>query len=326
MQSLQKLEAKAGSKPLLVVGFWVRRIFRIYPLAILAVLVVVTFRVPPWPTFSYGWVGSRLLLENVLLVPNTAVLLDPMWTLPIEVQMYVLLPLIYLAAKRRWILRAGIMWVSCLGVACLAQHFMPPTTAGGPWTSNLRGHLYLYVFSPCFAAGVFSFGMTMSKQRGVRLPGWVWPLGVVIILSVFHLLYLSSQREGPYLDAPLALAIGVLYASVREFRWSALEKFSYWVAEYSYGIYLSHIVIFWIALKVMAHDPLWMRSAFLIAGSIGVPAILYRAFERPMIELGHRVAGQLANRHGSIWNRSMSNNFGQLKNMLFRVWERSLIR
>lgn len=309
MQSLQKLEQKATDKAVLVIGFWIRRMFRIYPLAILAVVVVVSFHVPQWPTASYRWGGRGLLLENLLLVPNTSVLLSPMWTLPIEVQMYVLLPLIYLTVKRRWIYLTSILWTCCFGVACLAHHWMPPFTAGGPLLSGIRGHLYLYIFSPCFVAGILSFGLTATRKHGARLPGWVWPLGVALIVASFHILSIISQREGPLLDAPLALAIGVLYANVQEFHWSALEPFFYWIAEYSYGIYLSHIVIFWIALKVMAHDPLLMRGAFLIAASIGVPAILYPALERPLIDLGHRLAGHLTKNHGSIWNKGMKDKY-----------------
>jgi hypothetical protein len=34
--------------------------------------------------------------------------------------------------------------------------------------------------------------------------------------------------------------------------WQRLNTATHWVAKYSYGIYLSHFVVFWIALDVMA--------------------------------------------------------------------------
>lgn len=309
MQSIKKLEQKTTSTTALVIGFWIRRIFRIYPLAILTILVVVSFHVPRWPMNAYQWVGWKVLLENILLLPKVTVtsLLIPMWSLPIEIQMYVLLPFIYLAVKRKWTLRTSILWAFCLCAACLA-HYLMPFMIGHQLTSHLIGHLYLYLFSPCFVAGILSFGMAATRQKNARWPGWVWPVGVALILSVFHFFSLISHQEGPLFDGPLALAIGVLYANVQEFRWGVLERLFYWIAEYSYGIYLSHLIIFWIAFRVMAHDPWWMRGAFLIAASIGVPALLYPMFERPLIELGHRVAGRLVKRHGPIRNRAMSNN------------------
>src|SRR5277367_3572885 len=57
MASLQRLDTIAGSDRSLALAFWVRRIFRIYPLSVLFVLLVPIFHIPSDPSLSYVWIG-----------------------------------------------------------------------------------------------------------------------------------------------------------------------------------------------------------------------------------------------------------------------------
>jgi peptidoglycan/LPS O-acetylase OafA/YrhL len=64
------------------------------------------------------------------------------------------------------------------------------------------------------------------------------------------------------------------------------------IATYSYGIYLAHQFCIWIALGLLASHPLWLRIAVLIVLLVGLPVLLYHAIEKPMIELGIRIAAR----------------------------------
>ena len=84
----------------LVRNFYIRRLFRIYPLSILTVVVAVALSVDSSINGIAGlsW-GSRpgrvSLLAHLLLVQNIAQvksIVNVLWSLPFEVQMYVLLP------------------------------------------------------------------------------------------------------------------------------------------------------------------------------------------------------------------------------------------
>jgi peptidoglycan/LPS O-acetylase OafA/YrhL len=66
MGSLGRLDQHAESKRRLMIRFWVRRIFRIYPLAILFILLAIAFRIPIAPGFQYHWAGLKPLLSNLV--------------------------------------------------------------------------------------------------------------------------------------------------------------------------------------------------------------------------------------------------------------------
>jgi peptidoglycan/LPS O-acetylase OafA/YrhL len=67
-----------------------------------------------------------------------------------------------------------------------------------------------------------------------------------------------------------------------------------WVARYSYGIYLSHVVIFWIVLVVLRNSPLLVKIGVCAVLSVVVPVVLYHTIEKPMINVGVRVANSMA--------------------------------
>jgi len=60
-------------------------------------------------------------------------------------------------------------------------------------------------------------------------------------------------------------------------------------ARYSYGIYLSHTAVFWIAFVVLKQHPFWMQLGACAALSVLFPLAMYHAIEQPMIRAGVRV-------------------------------------
>lgn len=104
MQSLDRLEVVAQGKRQLLGAFWVRRFFPIYPLSVLVVLGVALWHVPPDPGAAYQWIGVRAFVANLLLMQNLTTApdsLSPLWSLPLEVQMYLVLPFVHLLLRGR---------------------------------------------------------------------------------------------------------------------------------------------------------------------------------------------------------------------------------
>src|SRR5438309_1673275 len=107
--------------------FLVRRCFRIYPLSILLVLTVFTFKIPAadigvW-SIHYVDLGVRGLLANLLLVQNltyTPSIAGQLWSLPLEMQMYVLLPFLFLLAHRTTSVRPLLgLWLAFVRLGAL---------------------------------------------------------------------------------------------------------------------------------------------------------------------------------------------------------------
>ena len=89
----------------LVKNFAIRRVFRIYPLSILAVLTAVALHLhADGRGISFGpRPGAVEFVSNLLLIQNLTFsdsIIGPLWSLPIELQMYLLLPILFLWRKR----------------------------------------------------------------------------------------------------------------------------------------------------------------------------------------------------------------------------------
>ena len=94
----------------------------------------------------------------------------------------------------------------------------------------------------------------------------------------------------------LSLLLGVVYAHVAEGASNWMHRIFHWIAEHSYGIYLSHSVLFWLVFRRMAFLPGWLQAAALIAGSIAIPALLYVSIEEPLVLAGGHVARRVLRR------------------------------
>jgi peptidoglycan/LPS O-acetylase OafA/YrhL len=250
----------------LLKDFYVRRFFRIYPLSVLAVLTAVALHlhadgrglvIAPRP-------GAWELISNLLLVQNltqTSSIIGPLWSLPIEVQMYLILPFLFLWRKRSlWQLFA--LWLIC----GLLGHF-PQTIPALTWFT-------LLIFIPNFLPGVIAF--TLPQKR--ILPSFLWPAFIILLAGLF--LWSPSRRMG----AELCLLLGVALPTFREITLRPLKLISGRIATYSYGIYLGHSFFIWFALT--RHHS-WIL--FLLMWSI-IPVLLYHGFEHPAIEMGRKVA------------------------------------
>lgn len=86
-----------------VPAFYVRRIARIYPLLAVTVLVAVCFQTPASPNKTWTDLTWRQIATNVVAVQNLTYdsnVLSVLWSLPLEVQMFALLPFMFLILRK----------------------------------------------------------------------------------------------------------------------------------------------------------------------------------------------------------------------------------
>jgi len=287
--------------------FMIRRIFRIYPLSILALflLAVVPLVTQAWG-FQFGWPGWEVFVSNVALVQNmtgSASTLGVLWSLPFEVQMYALLPLLFLWLQQAGGVRAARWgWLAAAGVA-LAEYWI----RGAP---NIETGLLTRYF-PCFLGGLLAW-QSLKVSRS-RWPGWLWPVCVVSLVAGYRVLWLLRDfgpgvlvgRVRPsttqvvmwwpgwaevLVEGAFCALVGLAIPWFREIRWGWLKTASKLVAHYSYGIYLSHSVAIWLCF---AYWPtrwagLNLLGSVVLTGTVSVAT--YHLLEQPGIELGKRVA------------------------------------
>ncbi|MGA7832764.1 MAG: acyltransferase [Terracidiphilus sp.] len=291
MASLQRLQGSGASKTSLTTAFYLRRIFRIYPLAILCVVVMVAFHIPAQPYETYTWIGMKGFLSNLALIQNLTNSPDiqhPLWSLPLELEMYLFLPFIYFAIRAEKFFRSIALWMLMLPLA-LASTLLMHVTPGGLVAQIIRFEL----IAPCFISGVVAFDLSRNRTWTWKLPAWVWPIGIFAAIFLFGPLDDASLANKFARAWVLSLLLGLLYANLRETRPNWTHSFFHWIAEHSYSIYLTHSIVFWFVFYPMAQLSLWLRIPALIVGSIGIPALLYRTIERPMIQTGARLAARL---------------------------------
>ena len=114
---MQSLERLAPGNPHFMREFYIRRIFRIYPLAICSIVVALVFRIP-WRHGMTAWVAvpsAKQVISNLLLIQNIThqeSIISPLWSLPLEVQMYVVLPFLFIlfSSRVRWISYMVAAW------------------------------------------------------------------------------------------------------------------------------------------------------------------------------------------------------------------------
>jgi peptidoglycan/LPS O-acetylase OafA/YrhL len=284
MRSLERRYRGEGWRDLFG-NFLLRRCFRIYPLSVLIVLVTFAFRIPAanvgvWSIHHIA-VGPGGLLANLLLVQNltyTPSIVGQMWSLPLEMQMYVLLPALFLLARRAPSVRPLlVLWVAAVGLALVQP--------------MISGRLSLGQFVPSFLPGIVAY-----RLAGTIRPRWpfvAWPLTLCALAAVFSL---SLPEEHGWV---LCLVTGLAIPRFKEPEQEWLRRGAQLVARYSYGIYLTHLFALWLAFVRLAALPMAGRWVVFLVMLIALPVLLYHAIEAPMIAYGARLADRWFARRAS---------------------------
>jgi len=273
MMSLARLEKSEGG---LALRFYVRRAFRIYPLAMVAIVAVVALQIPKTPLVAFQAASAGELWSNLLLVQNITrarSLLAPLWSLPYEVQMYLALPFLYLFGKR---VRKPLLLIVFGVVVSYVEHALAARFGWPP----------LATYAPWFFMGIAAFFRRPARQ----LPAWLYAPCLIFVVIAELLLNDRTSRWASWTGLALAASFCLLLPMFREIEIPAAKKTFHWIAKYSYGIYLSHMAILWFAFAGMAGQPVALRAVVCIAMLVAVPVLLYHAIEDPFIRLGAALA------------------------------------
>jgi peptidoglycan/LPS O-acetylase OafA/YrhL len=288
MLSLERSDGKFRTLEF-ISNFYLRRIFRIYPLSIFAIVFVLIFSIPSAAIERRFFISQftpshKELLLNLMLMQNHhgRSIIAVLWSLPFEVQMYVFLPFVFILFARRgklaWLF---VIWTLGWIVAYLA-----------------RPHA---IFIAHFIPGVIAY-VILKRVRTPRIPGWAWP----IFLGCLTLTFLAFRPS--FITGGFAcLLLGVVLPYFRDIRLKSLNLTTHNIAKYSYGVYLSHMFCLWFAFIHLWSQPILLRSFVFVSFLIGVPVLLFHLLEDPMIRVGATLGSRLFVGNGKERNESVAN-------------------
>jgi peptidoglycan/LPS O-acetylase OafA/YrhL len=280
MYSLERMTRAAGKVTL---RFYLRRFFRIYPLSIFCITLALVLHIPDVTWQTPDIITTPMIFSNYLLMQNIFArtsILAPLWSLPFEVQMYLVLPALYFLTLRR----RAVLWLSSLFVGSCGLGILVF------WVT--KGHLSMAEYIPCFLCGVLCY--SLRDRIPQRVPAALWPF-FVLLLICGYCLAMGLHRAGFYwigwaFCLLLGLAINVFHNSTLKYINRAAEK----LALYSYGVYLLHIPALYLVFIVLGIKASVLGSLFFIAITLGASTITYHFIESPFIDLGRRLSARPA--------------------------------
>ena len=287
-------------------GFFIKRVARIWlPFAVVIVasaLLAWAMDHLPLPGGVSHWMRATWsdrphpgMLARHLAMMGTDVTLDsPMWSLVYEMRISIILPvLVVLIHRRGW-----ATWLT-IGVFFLMAIESQSRVKFGEFERSLVNTL---CYLPLFLMGI---GLALhrttiltwlqSRSRLVRTTAW--------LLAIAGLIYgpvttgtIARIHDGVLLlmngaAASLLIALSTLDGLSERLLMTRVPQ---WLGKVSYSLYLVHVVVFAVTLRLLAAWPLWVSISLAGAISLGVAAISQRCLEKPAAGLGRIVAGLLS--------------------------------
>jgi len=268
-------------------NFYIRRGFRIYPLCWLSIVLVLSTGLTDVPHQDLVRMGWRGIVANFALVQNithSGDVLGPLWSLPWEVQMYLVLPALFLFLKRRRrpVLLAVASWLGITVFAVASELWKVP--------AMLHGAIY----PPMFLGGIVAYHLAARSQP--RIPSFLWPIFVPALIVVRCLLLHGDNKEDPYnvaVNATICLLLGFAIPQFKAISNRLLRHAGQKIAQYSYGIYLFHVPALAFIFIYFAGFPIALKLLALMVLTGAASVASYHLVEHPLIRFGKHLAERL---------------------------------
>jgi peptidoglycan/LPS O-acetylase OafA/YrhL len=281
-----------------LVGFFVRRFFRLYPTLWLVQLLVLAALALNARHYGLPFpFGKRIVAGNAFLVSSyfgQPFIESVCWTLLVEELFYALAAL---CAWRRLLDRPAAVLLVALAAAAVAASFSFPQL-----TVDMPGWHYPVFFlglNATFVVFIFIGVALHHLHRGAWRPRLALPM----VLALFGLFVLCCRLgvvryvggAAPWLTTGSAalLVFGGLLAADRYLPYSRwLDR----LADVSYPLYLTHATLGYLVIRAvyLRTGSLYLGFAAAFAAAVALAALLHRFVERPGNDLGRRVAARLA--------------------------------
>jgi peptidoglycan/LPS O-acetylase OafA/YrhL len=282
-------------------SYAVRRVFRIWPALIVAIVTALVLHafIPvrpglgPWATWNWAWSADAVMVaRNALLLcfAESDRLLDPVsWSLALEVCFSALLfPLA--AVLRRSLAGFAALTLAAYGAGRLILH-----AVGLPLDSQVGGTLLggaglVLYYLPAFCLGMAAASIALSRND--RAPGpWAQLAGFGLGVLV-----------GRFAHDPAIAGIGDAVAIFLVIRPGPVAQFLNhaaiaWLGRISYSLYLIHFPLM-MALTFGLSPIIGLVPALALLPplALAVATLMYEVVEKPGMALGKAITGAVASR------------------------------
>lgn len=310
---LARKHSEPWDSPRTICQFWLRRFFRIAPLYYLLLAVALVFA-PQLGEFRHEiarlWPATattpdRYLdqsLENILMHVSFAFGFSPSfafhtplpdWSIGLEMQFYLLFPLIMLLMELLSPLVASVLLIgTCLGIRVLFRDFFHAF----PMPAFLAIKFYVFLIGMWIAQSRAERSMRMGMAIGVGLAlAWIVfersNIAVARVPMVIGMFYLMNDGT-----LPGSASIARATVRVRDF---LSNKTAMFMGQTSYSVYLLHLLIVLpvagALTRLEAYASLPSPARFAVVAAIALPVsyaigwALYHLIEKQGIQLGKQI-------------------------------------
>ena len=284
--------------------FYIRRVCRIFPVYFLSLAVFLCLSTlefaaapsfawlfsDPFPAWSYATFTQNILMGlKGTLGPNW---LAVTWSLAVEEQFYLLVPLLIYFLPRRALL--GVLIAAVIAAPILRFAFPGPHAfVNVPWRADslLSGAaLAVLVRSPGFVSTIQAHRTAVSILFVVFVAGLAF-MTLRPEVGAFGNAFSHSWLAGTYTVFVLIAYLNCIPVLTKTLRFPVLV----WFGQLSYGIYLIHQPVMGLIRGTLQsyQVPMGALSVFAMgAAAFGVTllaaSLSFRLMERPALQFGHR--------------------------------------
>jgi peptidoglycan/LPS O-acetylase OafA/YrhL len=258
--------------------FYIERIFRIYPLSILIVIIYSIIKFNLEESFNITLFLSNIFLIQVLNQSESFP--ELLWSLSYEVLAYLFLPFILFIFKNKNAKRNILyFWILLIFFTLISKYF--------------NQNLFLIIkYMPCFVSGVIAFIFFKKKNINYYYLITYLFLGFLFI-PIFTGVFNVPQNLSCIL---FTFPLGFLIAYSKEIKSNAINIVCNKIAKYSYGIYLFQRL----AIDIIFNYsnlllPIIFKITLAILLTILFAYAVYKFIEKPFIQLGKYLSSKCNN-------------------------------
>lgn len=280
----------------------VRRAFRLYPLYLVALAVYVALRLPSPSAWEH--LGVHLAMMHTLQSTEIAFFYNPaFWSLPPEVEFYLLLPLL-----ARWVQRFGwhaLFWPALVLRLMLAWPAGEAAADPG-WRQIATVHLPGLLVE--FLLGAWAWRWVTRRSASRAMPGAALATGLALLAATAALFMAvavtpAQSFAGRWAAGQIGLVAAAGYAAVviavtsmhgRWHRHATAAALAAWAGHLSYGVYLLHNAAPPVLARLWPGLDGWVAALVCVALTLLAAWVAHLAIERPLREVGRRLSRRLA--------------------------------